>query len=219
MPLFGHKNKNHDTVAHTDRHAMDTGVTGVNRGTGAGGAGNFAPATGGGRHDNNLSHTGAGATTGFNEPGYGHNNNTVYDQQRHGFDAGAGVNDPYSAAGVGHGNANTHGAGAAGIPPTGTLNDHNQSRGGTGSRMTGKVESAVGTMLGSNSLKAKGLQKEQEANAIKLQGQELAEAERLEREALMRRERAVGHGAHPENRHLGAGHTGTGTGTGTGPYN
>lgn len=33
-----------------------------------------------------------------------------------------------------------------------------------------------------------------EANAIKLQSSELAEAERLEREAMMRRERAVGHG-------------------------
>ena len=32
---------------------------------------------------------------------------------------------------------------------------------------------------------------------------ELAEAERLEREAMLRRERAVAHGAHPDNRHLG----------------
>lgn len=60
--------------------------------------------------------------------------------------------------------------------------------------MTGKVESAIGSMVGSNALKAKGLQKEQESNAVKLQTSELAEAERLEREAMMRRERAVGHG-------------------------
>lgn len=33
-----------------------------------------------------------------------------------------------------------------------------------------------------------------EALAYKVQGSELAEAERLEREALMRRERAVAHG-------------------------
>lgn len=71
--------------------------------------------------------------------------------------------------------------------------------------MTGKVESALGSMVGSSALKAKGLQKEQEANAVKLQGRELAEAERLEKEALMRRERAVGHGAHPANSQLGAG--------------
>jgi len=193
-----------------------TGATGVNRGTGAADTGNFAPTTGVGRHDN-LAHTGAGHTGGYNEPGY---SNNVYDQQRHGLDPGAGVSDPYSVAGVGHGNVNAHGTGAAGIPPTGTLNDHNQSRGGVGTRMTGKVESAVGTMLGSSSLKAKGLQKEQEANSIKLQGQELAEAERLEREAMMRRERAVGHGAHPGNRHLGAGMNIGGAGqTGTGPFN
>lgn len=33
-----------------------------------------------------------------------------------------------------------------------------------------------------------------EANALKTQSSELAEAERLEREALLRRERAVAHG-------------------------
>ena len=34
-----------------------------------------------------------------------------------------------------------------------------------------------------------------EANAYKAQSSELAEAERLEREAMLRRERAVAHGA------------------------
>lgn len=38
------------------------------------------------------------------------------------------------------------------------------------------------------------MEKEREANALNLQSSELAEAERLEREAVMRRERAVGHG-------------------------
>lgn len=65
---------------------------------------------------------------------------------------------------------------------------------GTGTRLTGKVESALGSALGSSALKAKGLEKEREANAFNLQSSELAEAERLEREAMMRRERAVGHG-------------------------
>ena len=60
--------------------------------------------------------------------------------------------------------------------------------------MTGKAESALGSALGSNALKAKGMEKEREANALNLQSSELAEAERLEREAVMRRERAVGHG-------------------------
>jgi len=94
--------------------------------------------------------------------------------------------------------------GAQGLPSTGVYNN-GQSRGGGGQRMTGKVEKAIGTLVGSNALKAKGLQKEQEATAIKSQGRELAEAERLEQEAILRRERAVAHGAHPQNRHLGGG--------------
>ncbi|KAG5634034.1 hypothetical protein H0H81_003696 [Sphagnurus paluster] len=69
-----------------------------------------------------------------------------------------------------------------------------ESRGGSGHSLTGKIEKTIGTLVGSSSLKAKGLQKEQEANSFKLQSAELAEAERLEREAMMRRERAVGHG-------------------------
>lgn len=99
---------------------------------------------------------------------------------------------------------------ASALPPVGTLNDSHQSH--SGHSLTGKVERTVGAMIGSSSLKAKGMQKEQyvmiptpntasltqvfyrEANSIKLQGAELAEAERLEREALMRRERAVAHG-------------------------
>jgi len=36
-----------------------------------------------------------------------------------------------------------------------------------------------------------------EANSKKIQAAEIAEAERLEKEALMRRGRSVGHGAHP----------------------
>jgi len=61
-------------------------------------------------------------------------------------------------------------------------------------------------------VKAKVMQKEMEAKALKSQSNELAEAERLEQEALARRERAVAHGAHPDNRHLG-GIPNLGTGT------
>ncbi|KAE9392576.1 hypothetical protein BT96DRAFT_944539 [Gymnopus androsaceus JB14] len=64
-------------------------------------------------------------------------------------------------------------------------------------------EKGVGSMVGSNAVKAKVMQKEMEAKALKSQSNELAEAERLEQEALARRERAVAHGAHPDNRHLG----------------
>lgn len=40
-----------------------------------------------------------------------------------------------------------------------------------------------------------------EAEAYKRQAAELSEAERLEHEAQVRRERAVAHGAHPGNLH------------------
>lgn len=52
-----------------------------------------------------------------------------------------------------------HNAGA--LPPAGALNNSNQTRGGSGNAMTGKVERTVGAMVGSSALKAKGLQKEQ----------------------------------------------------------
>ncbi|KAH7919405.1 hypothetical protein BV22DRAFT_862439 [Leucogyrophana mollusca] len=97
------------------------------------------------------------------------------------------------ATGAGGGNPN--------IPPPGHVN--HQDGGGGSHAFTGRVEHAVGSMIGSNALKAKGMQKQQEANSISLQGEELAAAENLEREALMRRERAVAHGAHPVNKHLG----------------
>ncbi|KAJ7589353.1 hypothetical protein C8J56DRAFT_1164147 [Mycena floridula] len=74
----------------------------------------------------------------------------------------------------------------------------------SGHSLAGKVERVAGTVLGSSSLKAKGIQKEHEAKAAKVQSSELAEAEMLEAEALMRKERAVAQGAHPDNRHLGS---------------
>lgn len=82
--------------------------------------------------------------------------------------------------------------------------------GGGGSRMIGKVETAVGTAVGSQSLRQSGLAKEQEANALKAQASEIGEAERLEREALTRRERAVAHGAHPDHGHVGGRNPGAG---------
>ncbi|KAJ3509707.1 hypothetical protein NLJ89_g5073 [Agrocybe chaxingu] len=102
------------------------------------------------------------------------------------------------------------------IPHTGEIHHGKSTTAGAGQRLTGKVESAIGNLVGSSALKSKGLQKEHEANAVKLQGRELAEAERLEREAMMRRERAVAHGAHPANATLGAG---TNQGVTGGGYN
>jgi len=67
---------------------------------------------------------------------------------------------------------------------------------GTGSSTTGKIERVVGTVLCNPTLKAKGIEKERVAQAQKIQNVELAEAERLEHEATLRRERAVQHGKH-----------------------
>jgi hypothetical protein len=94
-------------------------------------------------------------------------------------------------------------SGEPGIPPTHTVNHGSTTGSGSGSAFAGKVEQAVGTLLSSQSLKAKGLQKEEEARALKAQSRELTAAEQLEKEAAMRRERAVAHGAHPDNRHVG----------------
>lgn len=46
------------------------------------------------------------------------------------------------------------------VPPTGTLNNQNQTRGTTGQKMKGKMESMVGSAVGSENLKARGMQKE-----------------------------------------------------------
>ncbi|EIN08357.1 hypothetical protein PUNSTDRAFT_44881 [Punctularia strigosozonata HHB-11173 SS5] len=59
--------------------------------------------------------------------------------------------------------------------------------------------------IGSNDVRNQLMAKEAELQAIKMQAAELAEAERLEHEAMQRRERAVGLGAHQANRTLGAG--------------
>ncbi|KAJ7585074.1 hypothetical protein C8J56DRAFT_1027502 [Mycena floridula] len=75
---------------------------------------------------------------------------------------------------------------------------------------TSLATKAENALLGSSSIRQQGLKQEQEAKAARIQGAELAEAERLEREALMRREKAVNHGAHPDNRHLGSNPNGPG---------
>ena len=80
-----------------------------------------------------------------------------------------------------------------GVPPTSHINA-GQQQGHGGRALEGKMEHAVGSMVGSQALKNKGLQKEQEAGAFKAQSAEIQEAERLEQEAIIRRERAVAHG-------------------------
>ncbi|KAH9478602.1 hypothetical protein JR316_0009059 [Psilocybe cubensis] len=208
MPLFGSKNKHNDNTALND-------TTGGGRHHQANHGFNDYPSGGAGPNAMGPTHMGAG------QPGFTGANDFVPAQHQQapghtgGFTTGNHYDQDPAAFGAG-GLGPTHAAGArgAGIPATGAVNHGSNATGGAGQRLTGKVESAIGSMVGSNALKAKGLQKEQEANSIKLQGRELAEAERLEREALMRRECAVGHGAHPANSSLGAGHVGTGGGVG-----
>ena len=112
-------------------------------------------------------------------------------------------------------------------PPTDShgrpINPASTGHGGGGSRLIGKSETAVGSAVGSQSLKARGYAKEQEAGALKAQAGELKEADRLQHEADARRERAVAHGAHPDfgqsggNRGAGAPNTNqTGGGAGYG---
>jgi hypothetical protein len=76
--------------------------------------------------------------------------------------------------------------------------DHNYNRttgAPTGTKLTGKAESALGSMIGSNALKAKGLQKEREANNANSQRLDLAEADRLEHQALLLRQKVASQGA------------------------
>ena len=67
-------------------------------------------------------------------------------------------------------------------------------RTGKASSTSGKMERIAGTVLCNQTLKAKGIQKEQAAQAHAAQRAEIMEAERLEQEASIRRQRAVDHG-------------------------
>ncbi|KJA17575.1 hypothetical protein HYPSUDRAFT_57622 [Hypholoma sublateritium FD-334 SS-4] len=201
MPLFGSKHHDNDAIDNTtskgDRHHTQSASHGPPGTAGTNTARTYPP----------------GAQTGA-PLGYGANpgpTNTFapdqYSQQPSGHTGQPIARD---AAYPGGGGVAGPG-GASGIPQTSAVN-YGGGGGGSGQRLTGKVESALGSLVGSAALKEKGAQKEQEANTIKLQGRELAEAERLEAEALMRRERAVAHGAHPANATLGGLNVGSGQG-------
>ncbi|KAI0266503.1 hypothetical protein BC834DRAFT_132137 [Gloeopeniophorella convolvens] len=180
MPLFG---KKHNDKAPARQGAADFADTGTNN-TGAGhasGPGTNGPGT---NYDQRND---------FNAPtaqGYDNNSNLAGRGAGQNFAPGPQGADPYNAQ-------------QPGVPPTSHVNQNTGHHSNPGTRAAGKVEHAVGTLVGSNALKARGAEKEQEANAFKDQSREIAEAERLEREAMIRRERAVAHGAHPDNRHLG----------------
>ncbi|KAI0760317.1 hypothetical protein C8Q74DRAFT_1372214 [Fomes fomentarius] len=176
MPLFGKHNKTHDTTGTHDRHDA--------------------------KYD-------AQPDTGLlpNQPVGGQNTSGVHTGTQNAYGYPQGTTGQYAAGGPGPGPGPGLGGGTAGqnqqVPPVSHINTSTGHQGGGGSRLVGKTERAVGTLVGSQALKEKGIQKEQEASAFTQQSAEIAEAERLEKEALMRRERAVAHGAHPDNRHLG----------------
>lgn len=65
-----------------------------------------------------------------------------------------------------------------------------QPSGGTGSVIGGKLQQAAGVLLGSENLKAKGLERESRA----LGDANVDEAQRLEQEAMAKRQKAVAHG-------------------------
>jgi len=54
----------------------------------------------------------------------------------------------------------------------------------------------MGNVIGSDTLRAKGMEKEREARDLNTQSNELAQAESLEREAQMHRDRALGSGGY-----------------------
>ncbi|KIK68728.1 hypothetical protein GYMLUDRAFT_36219 [Collybiopsis luxurians FD-317 M1] len=193
MPLFGghkHNDKKHNTLHKDDQlQGAGTGMTNSSMGGVATADSALPPAhAGGGR---------AAQQDMYNQSERYNNQPMAKD-----YGAGTGMTNDQTMPGGGMGMSDDGYKMTPGnIPPSSHLNT--QAAGGTGHSTTGKVEKAIGSVVGSNALKAKGMQKEMEANALKTQSAELAEAERLEREALLRRERAIAHGAHPENRHLG----------------
>jgi hypothetical protein len=232
MPLFGHKNDNITTSDpnaipptghhdHTGPGAVTGGIAGGAAGHGVGhtGVGTALGATVGEHHArthpaNDMTtthhgHTGPGLMTGGAAGGL------VGNQMGHtgaGTALGAAAGEhhahthptqPYSTTGgtvPGAGVGTTHGAGMAGTHPGAATH----APGATEKAFVGKLEHAAGTVLCSSTLRAKGIEKEREAQALKVQAAELGQAEGLEAEADARRQRAVAHGAHPQ--HLNAGH-------------
>ncbi|KAJ7149615.1 hypothetical protein C8R46DRAFT_1309493 [Mycena filopes] len=187
MPHFGSSNTNekkldeHNRIADAHAHGYGTAQNANIDNTmqhveGAG--------VGGGRHHQH------GMEPGMNQGGMGAGTHMQQSGMQQGGMGTGGMGTGAMGAGTGAG-------GAGGIPDSGNMGA-TQHHGGSG-----KIEQKVGKLVGSKTLQAKGLEKEREAQAMKVQSGELAEAERLEQEAGQRRERAVAHGAHPDNRHVG----------------
>lgn len=150
-----------------------------------------------GHHDGTTHGTshGTGALGGRHEPGYGANDTTV----------GVGHHGP-GHRGVGqetYGEAPAVAPGSTNYAQGGTARGAATSGGGSAKALEGKIEKGLGSLVGSTTLKAKGMEKEREAEMLKIQAAELEHAEGLESQARQARERAVASGADPHHRHLG----------------
>jgi len=179
---------------HARNHPANENLTTTHHGhTGPG------PMTGGaagGLAGNQMGHTGAGTALGA-VAGEHH-------ARTHPTDAYSNTG-PVGGMGVGTGAGAGVGAGVGAGAGTGASTRPGIATGGTAAEkaFVGKLEHAAGTALCSSTLRAKGIEKEREAQALKVQAAELRQAEGLEAEAEARRQRAVAHGAHPQ--HLNAG--------------
>ncbi|TFK67729.1 hypothetical protein BDN72DRAFT_898702 [Pluteus cervinus] len=174
MPLFGHKHDNKRAdMAQQQQQQPDAG--GRDRVPG----GSYFPS--GGDHP----------VQGYEQQPQSH------PHARHG-----GMQPTNPSQGYGPSGAHQQGYGSGAQPTTATSGQgHTGIGSGTGGRtgngggggmqgIQGRVEQGVGSMLGSEGLKQKGLQREQEAKALKSQGEDLAQAERLEGEAQRIRQKA-----------------------------
>jgi len=98
-----------------------------------------------------------------------------------------------------NGNANGTAKGAPGLPPKNGITTAAAPaiRQANNLERKSKMESTFGGLLCSRSMKAKAHTHAAQADHLRMQASELGEAERLENEAGMRRQRAVGLGADP----------------------
>ncbi|WWC71711.1 uncharacterized protein I206_105669 [Kwoniella pini CBS 10737] len=165
-----------------------------------------------------IGHTGTGVghtsnpyTTGnptltSNQGTYEHNQGSL------GHHTGQGISGTGTTAG---GNINTHqppivGTGQVNTGPAPLHNGHNgitpNSKEAIKLEKKGQREEKLGNLLHSTSMQQKGATHLSEANHLKMQASELNEAERLEHEAGLRRQRAVGLGADPMHAHGQTGH-------------
>lgn len=185
---------------------------------GRGGAG-AAGMPGVGHHEHGVGHHGPGVGAGVGpgagqyDQGYdnrgGFTERGGYDNQA-GYGQTGGVTGSNATGGVGHGMGTTGPApGVGGVG--GGMASHNMPpdfREGKRMERSGQLEHAFGTILSSQTMKAKGAAKEAEGRQMKLQAQEIGRAQGFEQEAQLSRERALAHGAHPDHA-MSGGTTGT----------